>query len=61
MNNYVADSREELSDYREVLDCMRRRLEKYGMVEALEPLERLDDALLRAIVERLPAISLTLN
>lgn len=56
MNRHIDDSREELSDYREVLDCMRRRLEKYGMIEALEPLERLDDALLRAIIERLPLL-----
>lgn len=49
----MIDENEELSDYRVVLSCIRNRLEKYGMNEALERLERLDDALLRAIVERL--------
>jgi len=48
------DTDEELSDYRVVLSCIRKRLERYGMVEALESLERLDTQLLQAIVDRLP-------
>jgi hypothetical protein len=43
---------EELSDYRVVLDCIRKRLERYGMTEALERLERLDDAIVQAIMDR---------
>ena len=41
---------EELSDYRVLLACMRKRLENYGMADALERLEQLDNALLQAIV-----------
>ncbi len=53
---------EELSDYRVLLACMRRRLEGYGMANALQRLEELDNALLQAIVEnhpieRLPTIN----
>jgi hypothetical protein len=42
---------EELSDYRVLLACIRKRLEGYGMAEALERLEELDNALVEAIVE----------
>jgi len=45
---------EELSDYRILLGCMRKRLENYGMADALERLEQLDNALLQAIVENQP-------
>jgi hypothetical protein len=45
---------EELSDYRVLLACMRKRLEGYGMADALERLEELDNALLVAIVEGQP-------
>ena len=45
---------EELSDYRVLLACMRKRLEGYGMADALERLEQLDNALLQAIVENQP-------
>jgi hypothetical protein len=43
---------EELSDYRVLLACIRKRLEGYCMAEALERLEELDNALLEAIVGR---------
>ncbi|HVZ90396.1 MAG TPA: hypothetical protein VG843_02005 [Rhizomicrobium sp.] len=46
------DKRENLSDYRVLLSCMRDRFVSYGLVDALERLERLDDAILRAILER---------
>jgi hypothetical protein len=45
---------EELSDYRVLLACMRKRLEGYGMADALERLEQRDNALLQAIVENQP-------
>ena len=45
---------EELSDYRVLLACMRKRLENYGMADALARLEQLDNALLQAIVENQP-------
>jgi hypothetical protein len=45
---------EELSDYRVLLACMRRRLEGYGMADALRRLEALDNALLQAIAENQP-------
>jgi hypothetical protein len=45
---------EELSDYRVLLACMRKRLEGYGMADALERLEELDNALLEAIIEGAP-------
>jgi hypothetical protein len=45
---------EDLSDYRLFLSCMRKRLEIYGMLEALDRLERLDSAIMRAIAERRP-------
>ena len=58
----MTDEREQLSDYRVVLSCIGRQLEKYGMIEALERLELLDDALLRAIVERAPLMApITIN
>ncbi len=47
-------SEEELSDYRIVLSCMRRRFEGYGMLDALERLEKLDAAIFQAILDRLP-------
>jgi len=49
------DNQEELSDYRVLLSCMRKRLEGYGMLEALERLEKLDDAILQAIVGSIPS------
>ncbi len=48
------DESEELSDYRVVLSCIRKRLERYGMTDALERLKRLDDALHQAIIDRGP-------
>lgn len=45
---------EELSDYRVLLACIRKRLINYGMADALERLEQLDNALLQAIVENQP-------
>jgi hypothetical protein len=50
----TATSEEELGDYRLVLSCMRKRFEGYGMLEALERLERLDAAIFDAILDRLP-------
>ena len=56
------DNREDLSDYRVLLSCMRSRFVRYGLIDALERLERLDDAILRAIVEReFPVGSSALN
>jgi hypothetical protein len=49
---------EELSDYRLVLTCMRKRFETYGMIEALDRLEKLDATLSREIAERRPRPSL---
>ena len=43
---------EELSDYRILLGCIRRRLKIHGLTEALDSLERLDRAILQAIVEQ---------
>ena len=51
-------SEEELTDYRVVLSCMRRRFEGYGMLDALERLEKLDAAIFQAILDRLPPLSL---
>ncbi len=48
----AGDTEEELSDYRVVLSCMRRRLEGYGMTDALRRLEMLDDAILEAIRQK---------
>ncbi len=48
----MIDEEEELSDYRVVLSCIRKRLVRYGMTEALERLERLDDAIVKAITDR---------
>ena len=48
----TASSEDELSDYRVLLSCMRKRLERYGMFEALDRLERLDDAIAEAICSR---------
>lgn len=45
---------EELADYRVVLSCIRKRLERYGMLEAVESLKRLDHQLLQAIVDHPP-------
>ena len=50
----TATSEEELSDYRTVLSCMRRRFEGYGMLEALDRLEKLDAAIFQAILDGLP-------
>ncbi len=50
----VATGEEELGDYRLVLSCMRKRFEGYGMLEALERLEKLDAAIFQAILDRLP-------
>lgn len=44
---------DDLSDYRVLLSCMRKRFEGYGMLEALDRLERLDDAILEAILDGL--------
>jgi len=58
----MLDEEEELSDYRIVLSCIRKRFERYGMTDALERLERLDDAILQAIMERGPRpLSTALN
>ena len=46
------DDTEELSDYRILLACIRRRLKTHGLTEALDNLERLDRAILQAIVEQ---------
>jgi hypothetical protein len=51
-------SEEELSDYRLVLTCMRKRFETYGMLEALDRLEKLDGAISQAITDRRPRPSL---
>jgi hypothetical protein len=50
----TTSSEEELSDYRTVLSCMRKRFEGYGMLDALERLERLDAAIFQAILDGLP-------
>ena len=49
---------EELSDYRLFLSCMRKRFEAYGMLEALDRLDKLDTALSREIADRRPRVSL---
>jgi len=54
------DHAEELSDYRVLLGCIRKRLESYGMIDALQSLEQLDHAILQAIVEQEPE-SRTIN
>ena len=54
------DHAEELSDYRVLLACIRKRLESYGMIDALQSLEQLDHAILQAIVEQEPQLR-TLN
>ena len=48
----MSDDAEELSDYRILLACIRRRLKTYGLTEAIENLERLDHAILQAILEQ---------
>ena len=48
------DHADELSDYRILLACLRKRLESYGMMDALRSLEQLDNAILQAIVEQEP-------
>jgi hypothetical protein len=40
-----------LSDSRVWLGCIRNRLVDFGLTDALEQLERLDDAILQAILE----------
>ena len=50
----TVSTEDELSDYRTVLSCMRRRFEGYGMLEALERLEKLDAAIFQAILDGLP-------
>lgn len=58
----MVDPDEELSDYREVLSCIRKRLERYGLTEALERLESLDDAILQAILDKVaPPIGTLIN
>ncbi|HWA02832.1 MAG TPA: hypothetical protein VG819_04810 [Rhizomicrobium sp.] len=53
---------EDLSDYRILLSCMRKRLEGYGMMEALDRLEQLDDAILEAIMDRIqPPLTSAIN
>lgn len=54
----VITTEEELSDYRLVLTCMRKRFEAYGMLEALDRLEKLDATLSREITDRRPRPSL---
>ncbi len=54
------DHAEELSDYRVLLACIRKRLKSYGMIDALQSLEQLDHAILQAIVEQEPG-SRTIN
>jgi hypothetical protein len=49
-----SSSEEELSDYREVLSCMRRRFEARGMFDAMDLVEQLDDAISQAITDRRP-------
>jgi hypothetical protein len=46
------DDEEELSDYRILLGCIRKRLKTRGLADAVESLERLDHAILEAILER---------
>jgi hypothetical protein len=48
----MEDDSEELSDYRILLGCIRKRLKTYGLTDALENLERLDHAILQAIIEQ---------
>jgi hypothetical protein len=43
---------EELSDYRILLGCIRKRLKTRGLADAVESLERLDHAILEAMLER---------
>jgi len=45
---------EEISDYRVVLSCMRKRFEAHGMFDAMDLVEQLDDAISQAITERRP-------
>ena len=52
-----ASTEEELSDYRIVLSCMRKRFEGYGLLDALERLEKLDAAIFQAILDGLPPLS----
>lgn len=60
--NLPPDREDELSDYRIVLSCIRDRLVSFGLIDALERLERLDDAILQAIIDRVPPpAQMTLN
>jgi hypothetical protein len=52
----IDDHTEELADYRVLLACLRKRLESYGMMDALQNLEQLDNAILQAIVEQEPEL-----
>ncbi len=54
MTSVMDDHAEELSDYRVLLACIRKRLESYGLIDALQSLEQLDHAILQAIVEQEP-------
>ncbi|HWA90340.1 MAG TPA: hypothetical protein VG889_09915 [Rhizomicrobium sp.] len=51
-----------LSDTRVWLGAIRNRLVNFGLTDALERLERLDDAILQAIIDRVkPETPLTLH
>lgn len=45
---------EEISDYRVVLSCMRKRFETHGMFDAADLVEQLDNAISQAIANRRP-------
>lgn len=49
-----SSSKEEISDYRVVLSCMRKRFEAYGMLDAMDLVEQLDDAIAQAVADRRP-------
>jgi len=49
-----SSSEEEISDYRVVLSCMRKRFEAHGMHDAADLVEQLDDAISQAIANRRP-------
>jgi hypothetical protein len=60
-SNSANGSEEELSDYRVVLSCMRKRLRECGMTLALQRLDELDRALQEAIAEGRMAPPPTIN
>jgi len=50
----VSSHEEDLSDYLELLACMRRRFEARGMFDAMDLVEQLNDTISRAIAAERP-------